>query len=312
MAIVDESGASYYSISELAMVECPQLSVEFRGAVSILNRVIDPLSEYTKIEPHHLSVGMYQHDIKPKKLSKFLEDIVSECIADVGVNVNTASESILRFVPGLNRRSAKEIVHYRRKSPLQNRNDLMNIYGIGHVTFDHCAGFLKVETPNSIPLDSTPVHPDDYVIANEVARRHPELNKYYSSSIPPVTEVISQEDETRIMHLLTLSDPRSSMDPIEIRPAKAWVNDTLISGIQVGMVMDGIVRNITSFGAFIQLVDSGICKDGLLHISEYPIGVYDVHYYKLNQRVPVRILDIEKPRGDDHKSDWRIKLTCRI
>ena len=314
VAIVDESGASYYSVSELAMKELPHLSVEYRGAVSIARRLCDPLSEYVKIEPQRLSVGMYQHDIKEKKLEQFLNDIVCECIADVGVDINTASESLLRFVPGLNRKTAKAIVDFRESQGIRNRMDLRKIHGIGPITFEQCVGFLQVKNSDLSPLDSTAVHPDDYFLANQVIGNHPELSQYLSRNFQRTHHVhIDPDEEARILQLLRLSDPRELYEPVEVRTASEWVGSMGKLEIKEGIVFDGVVRNITSFGAFVQLIGTTAKDDGLLHISNYPMGVQDPHYYKINQSIKVKILSIEEQAGDNAKRrKVRIALTSRL
>ena len=314
VAIVDESGASYYSVSELAMAELPQLSLEYRGAVSIARRLCDPLSEYVKIDPHRLSVGMYQHDIAEKKLEKFLQDIVRECIADVGVDVNTASESLLRFVPGLNRKTAKAIVDFRESHGIHNRADIQKIHGIGPITYKHCIGFLQVKNSTWTPLDSTAVHPDDYTIANQVVQQHPELAQYWSGGVVIPTPVLYEpDDEERILQLLRLSDPRELYEPIEIRTAREWVESLDKTGIKEGAVLNGIVRNITAFGAFVELLHAAAKDQGLLHISNYPLGVQDPHYYNINQSIKVKILSIEDALGSGEKGrKVRISLSARL
>lgn len=314
VAIVDESGASYYSVSELAMKELPNLSIEYRGAVSIAKRLIDPLSEYVKIDPHRLSVGMYQHDIKEKKLEKILHDIVCECIGDVGVDVKTASESLLRFVPGLNRKTAQAIVEFRESYGIQNRKDLMKVFGIGPFTYEQCIGFLQVKDSNWNPLDSTAVHPDDYEIAAHVVRMHPELGQYCPANSHSSTTIpVSAADEYRILQLLRLSDPRELYDPVEVRAAKDWAGSLERIEVKPGAVLTGLVRNITSFGAFVQLVGSNAKDDGLLHISNYPIGVQDPHYYTINQSIQVKILSVESAPNESQKPGKdRISLSSRV
>ena len=314
VAIVDESGASYYSVSELAMKELPNLSIEYRGAVCIAKRLVDPLSEYVKIEPRRLSVGMYQHDIKEKKLEKILHDIVCECIGDVGVDLKTASEPLLRFVPGLNRKTAKAIVEYREAHGIQNRKDLRKVFGIGPITYEQSVGFLQVKDSNWTPLDSTAVHPDDYEIATHVVGMHPELGQYCSGNVHASNAIqISSEDEDRILQLLRLSDPRELYDPVEIRAAKDWVGSLERIEVTPGAVLTGLVRNVTSFGAFVQLVGSNTKDDGLLHISNYPVGVRDPHYYTINQSIQVKILSVESaPAGDPKPGRVRISLSSRV
>jgi len=314
VAIVDESGASYYSVSELGMSELPELSLEYRGAVSIARRLCDPLSEYVKIDPHRLSVGMYQHDIPEKKLEKFLLDIVCECIADVGVDVNTASESLLRFVPGLNRRTAKAIVEFRESHGIHNRMDLRKVYGIGPITYEQSVGFLQVQNSDWTPLDSTAVHPNDYAIATQVVKNHPELGQYWTGNVEMNdSQRVSVEDENRLLQLLRLSDPRELYEPVEIRTAKEWLGSLEKIEVKEDAVLTGIVKNITAFGAFVQLVGTTVTDDGLLHISNYPVGVTDPHYYNINQAIQVRVLSVQQPvKSSDRGAKVRIALCARV
>ena len=314
--IVSESGASRYSVSELAMRELPNLPIEFRGCVSIARRVIDPLSEYVKIEPKHLSVGMYQHDIPPRKLEKNLADAVSNCVADVGVNLNTASEQLLSAVPGLNKGTAAAIVKYRdTNGPFRNRKQLLDVKGVGPVSWTHAVGFLQVPNSDWTPLDNTPVHPEDYPVANEVVRRHHDFHRLYSPIIPPPSTVISEDMELTVLRLLTLSNPRESIDGISVKIAKDFdiAGSGDLSSLE-GRHIDGTVRTVTSFGAFLDISDAGVTSDGLLHISQYPMGASDPHYYRVNQLVRVKIMKVEEEKGGhpSRKSKLRIQLSTRF
>ena len=265
-----------------------------------------------KIDPHRLSVGMYQHDIKASKLEKYLHDIVCECIGDVGVDINTASESLLRFVPGLNRKTAKAIVQYREKRNFSNRLELRNVPGIGPITYQHSVGFLLVKQSDWTLLDSTPVHPDDYEIANEIVRKHDEFKRFWNPKLSNSGRVYGDADEERILQLLRLNDPRESYQPVEIRTAKDWIASLETAEVKPGAQITGIVRNITSFGAFVQLIGANVKDDGLLHISQYPVGVSDPHYYDINQTIRVKVLSVESTNAANSKPQkLRISLSSR-
>ena len=307
ICIVSEAGASRYSISELSMREWPDLAVEYRGCISLVRRALDPLSELSKIEPQHLSVGMYQHDLPKKTLQKYLHNVVSECVAAVGVDLNTASEHVLALVPGLDAHKAHAIVYYRNQilgRPYRNRFELRDVPGLDQTAWLNAIGFIRVVPSDLSPLDGTCVHPEQYIIANEVVKHHMEFSHLYSPQIPAPPGPVSDADEADILRLLTLSDPRDSSDPIPIKPARDWVTDPAA----IGAKTYGTVQTVTSFGAFVSLRNLGITTDGLLHISQYPIGVTDPHYYKANQEVQVMIESAEK--SADGKV--RISLTTRF
>lgn len=321
VCLVSESGASIYSASELGMKELPDLSVEYRGAVSIGRRVLDPISEYTKIEPKHLSVGMYQHDIPSKKLDKYLEKVVSESISTVGIDCNTASEAVLQYVPGLHRGTAATIVRHRQllKRPFRSRKELLAVKGIGRITWSHCIGFLQITASDWTPLDATIVHPDDYSAANAIVRKHTQFQHLYSPNIPlPEDSDVSDRLELYILGLLSQADPRQQriIPPLPIKKAGAFVCTTSSADqqAQVGAVVRGIVRNITTFGAFINISDCGLTQDGLLHISNYPVGVKDPHHYSVNEEVDVKIMSIKAIDGavEDRKHQARDKLRITL
>ena len=291
VCVVSESGASKYSISELAMSEFPGLSVEYRGCVSLVRRALDPLSELTKIEPQHLSVGIYQHDIQKNLLTRYLKLAVTECVAAVGVDANTATVGILALVPALDYPKARSIVHFRdryRASRFTNRFDLATVPGLDSLSWKNAIGFIRVRDSNLTPLDSTAVHPEMYCIANAVVRTTPEFSNLYSPHIPPpLLSVIPNDTEEEVLRLLRLSDPRDDEPSILIKQAREWVNDS--SKAIVGKSFYGFVQTVTPFGAFVSLKGLGIPADGLLHISKYPHGVTDPHYYAANQEVYVTV-----------------------
>ena len=316
LCLVSESGASRYSVSELSMKEFPNLAIEFRGCVSIARRALDPLSEYAKIEPQHLSVGMYQHDIPKKLLCKYLGEVVSECVAQVGVDLNTASETILALVPGLNRTTASAIVEYRKtqlcKQGFRNRFELKNVKGIGPVTFSNCAGFLLVKNSDLTPLDHTAVHPNDYALANAVVRKHSEFSHLFSPKLDLVHAPIPDHIETDILRLLTLCDPRENAEPIRVRHARFFPpSECFESQDARERALEGTVVTVTSFGAFIKLEEAVFNDDGLLHISQYPVGVTDPQYYRVGQKVQVKIISTERSFKNS-RSGFRISLTSRV
>ncbi len=307
VCIITESGASKYSITELSMSELPDLPVEYRGAVSLARRAVDPLAEYVKIDPQHLSVGLYQHDVNQKKLEKFLTEVVTECVASVGVNLNTASASLLRFVPGLNRSTAQAIVEFRgSRGRFHNRRELLEVRGIGPVTYTHSVGFLRVPDSDWTPLDNTAVHPEDYSLANRILRSHKTLSHIAVPGLDSDEMIVEVdgEKERQVLSLVDLGDARTSETPLTVVRA-ADLPVTL--GVTVGRVFTGTVRNVTPFGAFIDLGECGISDDGLLHISQYPQGVKEASHYRINDSVRVIIESMRK----DGKGKIRIGLTTR-
>ncbi len=267
---VDESGASIYSASELAREEFPDLDVTVRGAISIGRRLQDPLAELVKIDPKSLGVGQYQHDVDQKMLRDALDDTVMFCVNQVGVNLNTASWALLRYVSGLGTSLAKSIVHYREEhGRFYDRRELMNVPRLGPKAFQQCAGFLRIpDAPN--PLDRSAVHPESYGIVERMAA---DLKVTIEELIGDA-DLISRIDPSRyeaeggsytvrdiIQELLKPGrDPREQFENVQFREDVTEFED-----LQEGMVLDGVVTNVTAFGAF---VDIGVHQDGLVHISQ--------------------------------------------
>lgn len=305
VCIVSETGASRYSISELGMREFPSLPVEFRGCVSLVRRALDPLAELSKIEPQHLSVGMYQHDLSKQLLGRYLKEVVRGCVAVVGVDLNTASADILALIPGLNYQKAVGIISYRESSSsgrFLNRFELRNVLEIDQNAWINAAGFVRVLNSNLSPLDATAIHPEQYVVANEIVRRHSEFHSFYSPLILRPEFEITSEQESEILRLLRLSDPREMEPPLIVKPAKYWLLERPSESL-VGMKFYGTVRTVTSFGAFISLQGLGVSgSDGLLHVSKYPIGMEDPQYFSANQEVLVMVESVSP----------KISLTCRF
>lgn len=300
--IVSEAGASIYSASKTARDEFPDYDVTVRGAVSIGRRLMDPLAELVKIDPKSIGVGQYQHDVDQQKLQKSLDDVVMSCVNAVGVEVNTASSHLLTYVSGLGPQLARNIVDYRTENgPFKARKQLLKVKRMGEKAFEQCAGFLRIRNAEN-PLDASAVHPESYhvvekmskdlgcdlkeLITNDNKRKEINLDRY----ITPVTGLPTLKD---IMDELAKPgrDPRSKIK--EFSFADVHTMEDLIAG----MVIPGIVTNITKFGAF---VDIGIKQDGLVHISNMSKNyIQDPStVVKLHQHVMVKVLavDIERKR----------------
>jgi len=300
-AVIDEGGASVYSASELASKELPDVDVTLRGAVSIARRLQDPLSEYFKIEPSSLGVGLYQSDVDKKRMAQELKLGVEFAVNRVGVDVNTASAVLLGHVSGLNATLCQRIIAMRDEKPIQSRADLRKVKGMGPRTFTNAAGFLRVH--GSECLDATGIHPEDY----EQVRRMMAMQSK-GSTLDKVAKVlkVSLEKVEEWQSDLLNEDVRKQEPTPRLCSADDTAQQLDDSALAVGMVRDGIVRNITAFGAFI---DIGAHSDGLLHVSQVPFErrhqqLYD--WVKVNQVLKVRIDSLEK-RGNK----LRISLTMR-
>lgn len=300
--VVSEAGASIYSASKIAREEFPDYDVTVRGSVSIGRRLMDPLAELVKLDPKSIGVGQYQHDVDQQKLQKSLDDVVMSCVNAVGVEVNTASKHLLTYVSGLGPQLAQNIIDYRAENgPFKSRKGLLKVKRMGDKAFEQSAGFLRIRNADN-PLDSSAVHPESYpvvekmakdlgcnvkeLIVDETKRKEIKLEKY----VTPVTGLPTLKD---IMEELAKPgrDPRSKIK--EFRFADIHTMEDLIPG----MVVPGIVTNITKFGAF---VDIGIKQDGLVHVSNLTKNfVSDPStVVKLHQHVMVKVLavDIERKR----------------
>ena len=272
--IVDESGASVYSASELARKEFPDYSVEERSAVSIARRLQDPLSELVKIDPKSIGVGQYQHDVSQKKLSETLDFVVSNAVNQVGVNVNTASESLLNYVSGLDRTMAKNIVKYREKhGNFVNREQLLNVPRIGEKSFEQAAGFLRIIDGNE-GLDMTSIHPESYEVARQIMKNYNIAPNIFGKN--EVKLIVEFMDRARLrsdlnIDVYTLNDILDAFvqplrDPRDEFSAPQLRSDILnLEDLKPGMQLEGTVRNVVAFGAF---VDCGVEEDGLVHISK--------------------------------------------
>jgi len=309
VVMVNESGASVYSASEVARAEFPDQDVTVRGAVSIGRRLMDPLAELVKIDPRSIGVGQYQHDVDQGKLKKSLDDEVMSCVSAVGVELNTASKELLAYVPGLGPAIARSIVEYRHQNgPFCNRAQLKKVPRLGPKAYEQAAGFLRIRDSKN-PLDATAVHPESYPVVEQMARdmgctvRHLMQDERLRQQIDLsryVTDTVGLPTLTDIMQELARPgrDPR---DPFEVFSFTEGVNT--IDDVMPGMRLPGIVTNVTNFGAF---VDIGVHQDGLVHISQLADHfVRDpTEVVKVNQKVTVTVLEVDKARN-------RIALSLR-
>ncbi|VEU79566.1 Tex family protein [Haploplasma axanthum] len=303
--IVNEAGASVYSASDLAREEFPDLNVEERSAASIARRLQDPLSELVKIDPKSIGVGQYQHDVTPKKLNESLNFVVTQAVNQVGVNVNTASKALLMYVSGLNKTSANNIVKYRDKiGKFGDRSQLKDVPSFGAKTFEQAIGFLRIPDSNEY-LDRTAVHPESYNIAKTIMKKLNINGAIFGK--PEVKEIIDSISREELMKELkvdkyTLDDILDAFiapmrDPRDEFSQPILKSDVLnIDDLNEGMELEGTVRNVVDFGAF---VDIGLKEDGLVHISKisksfvkHPSDVLNV-----GDIIKVYVLNIDKERG---------------
>ena len=299
--MVNESGASIYSASEVARDEFPDKDVTVRGAVSIGRRLMDPLAELVKIDAKSIGVGQYQHDVDQKKLQASLDDTVVSCVNLVGVELNTASKQILSYVSGLGPQLAQNIIDYRTKNgPFVKRSDLKKVTRLGEKAFEQAAAFLRIRHAKN-PLDASAVHPERYeivekmakdlgckvtdLLADETLRKQIQLSKYVTADVgmPTLTDIISELAKPGL-------DPREKFEAFEFADG---VNN--IKDLRIGMTLPGIVTNITNFGAF---VDIGVHQDGLVHVSQLADKfVKDPNeVVKVSQKVMVRVTEVDEAR----------------
>ena len=275
--MVNESGASIYSASELAREEFPNLDVTVRGAISIGRRLQDPLAELVKIDPKSIGVGQYQHDVEQKLLQQKLTETVESCVNYVGVDLNTASAELLKFVSGISSTVANNIVSYRdEKGKFNNRKELLKVTKLGAKTFEQCAGFLRIRNGNN-PLDNTAVHPESYTVVKQIAQESAinldTLNRNIESNnfIQKLESVNLQQFVTDTIGIPTLKDlieelKKPGRDPREqFQYAQFQEGINEIGDLKEGMQLEGVVTNVVNFGAF---VDVGVHQDGLVHISK--------------------------------------------
>ena len=300
--VVSEDGASVYSASKIAREEFPDKDVTVRGAVSIGRRLMDPLAELVKLDPKSIGVGQYQHDVDQTKLKRSLDMTVESCVNSVGVNLNTASKHLLTYVSGLGPVLAQNIVDYRKANgPFTRRSQLLKVPRLGPAAYEQCAGFLRIQGAAN-PLDNTAVHPESYKIVEQMAkdcgctvaeliadkgkREGIDLRRYVSGTVgmPTLTDIMHELDKPG-------RDPRGQAEEFSFDDSVRTVDD-----LREGMVLPGIVTNITNFGAF---VDIGVHQDGLVHISQLadryvsdPAAVV-----KLHQHVKVRVVEVDRKRN---------------
>jgi len=299
--MVNESGASIYSASEVAREEFPDQDVTVRGAVSIGRRLLDPLSELVKIDPKSIGVGQYQHDVNQAKLKEELDRIVESCVNHVGVDLNTASKHLLTYVSGLSATLARNIVEYRAKNgAFTSREELKKVSLMGPKSFEQCAGFLRIREAVN-PLDNSAVHPETYYVVESMAgdlgcsvgeligqaelRKKIVRKKYVSETVGEFTidDILKELEKPG-------RDPRDTIEEFRFEETVKTMED-----LKQGMTVPGIVTNITNFGVF---VDIGVKQDGLIHISQlsntYVSDPNEV--VKLQQKVMVTVMEVDVAR----------------
>lgn len=295
--IINEAGASVYSASEMGAKELPEYDVGARSAICMARRVIDPLAELVKIEPKSLGVGQYQHDIDEKKLTDALDKTVEDCVNSVGVDLNTASYSLLEHISGITKAVAKNIVSYREKNGIfKNRNELLKVPKLGEKAFEQSAGFLRIRNGNEF-LDSTGIHPESYEAARKVM--HKIKSGFNKSDMQTNYKEIAKELNIGDLTLLDIINEleKPGRDPREELEKPILRSDVLtIEDLKEGMELKGTVRNVVDFGAF---VDIGVHQDGLIHISQFTNKKYIKNpgeVVKVGDIVTVKIINIDKER----------------
>lgn len=307
-AIVSEAGASVYSASELATKEYPDINVSIRGAISIARRLQDPLAELVKIDPKSIGVGQYQHDVNQKRLDESLTGVVEDVVNNVGVDINTATPSLLSYVSGVNKQVASNIVKYREENgKFTSRKDILKVPKLGKAAFVQCAGFLKVPESKNI-LDNTMVHPESYDKTEELIQSLgfdlKEVNEQDLKLVIDKLENINIDKVSKTLNIgvLTMQDiitelKKPGRDPRDEMPKIVVKSDVLsIDDISEGMILTGTVRNVVDFGAF---VDIGIKNDGLVHISELSSKFVrnPMEEVSVGDIVKVKVIGIDKQKG---------------
>lgn len=302
-AVVNEAGASVYSASKLGAEEFPEYDVSLRSAISIGRRLQDPLAELIKIDVKSIGVGQYQHDMPEKRLSEVLEGVVEDCVNSVGVDLNTASASLLSFVAGLNSATAKNIVEYRKTNPFRERSEIMNVSKIGPKAFEQCAGFLRITDGKNV-LDNTGVHPESYPAARMLIKHFGYNDEEVAAGgLKGLREKVEKEGLERIAVLCgvgeyTLMDivaelEKPGRDIRDELPQPELRSDLMdIKDLKAGMELKGVVRNVIDFGVF---VDIGVHQDGLVHISEIADGFikHPSEVLHVGQNVTVKVLGVD-------------------
>ena len=295
---VSESGASVYSASEIARQEFPDLDLTVRGAISIARRLQDPLAELVKVDPKSIGVGQYQHDVDQRRLKQSLEATVESCVNRVGVDLNTASWALLRYVAGITERTAQKIVAYRNDNGrFRSRVELTAVPGFGPKTFEQAAGFLRIRGGEN-PLDMTAVHPESYPVVEKIAASFGVTVAELIGKPELIEKVKLEGFQTETVGMYTLGDIREELrkpgrDPRDKFVAPQWRDDVReIADLKPGMTLEGVVTNVTRFGAF---VDVGVHQDGLVHVSElanrYVKEASEV--VKVGQIVKVQVLNAD-------------------
>lgn len=307
--IISEAGASVYSASTVARDEFPDLDAAQRGNISIARRVLDPLAELVKIDPKSVGVGLYQHDVNQMRLSKKLDDVVESCVNTVGVNLNTASASLLNYVSGISKTISENIVKHREtKGPFRSRKELLEVAGVGEFRFQQAAGFLRLPESEN-PLDNTAIHPESYDAAKKLCQKFEiDLNhlnemqqlmplKFQNLNVRKVAEELQIGEPTLELIVENLMKP--GRDPRESLPKPILRQDILkLEDLSTGDTLEGTVRNVVDFGAF---VDLGVKQDGLLHISKMSLDgskVTNPHdVVSVGDIIKVAVDSIDQERG---------------
>jgi protein Tex len=312
--IVNEAGASVYSASAIAKKEFPELEASQRGNISIARRILDPLAELVKIDPKSIGVGLYQHDVNQKLLSEKLDNVVESCVNYVGIDVNTASASLLTYVSGLNKRIAENIVKYREsKGRFNNRERLMEVSGLGEKAFEQSAGFLKI-LDGSNPLDNTFIHPESYAAAERLLSMINLPLAKVNESGTLINLIVKQKGTKKLAEEIGIGEPtlidiienlkKPGRDPRQELPLPILRSDVLkIEDLKEGMKLKGTVRNVVDFGAF---VDIGVKQDGLLHISQIADKFVKnpLDFINVGDIIEVKIIGLDASRN-------RISLSMR-
>ena len=305
--VVSEAGASVYSASKIARDEFPNYDVTVRGSVSIGRRLSDPLAELVKIDPKSIGVGQYQHDVDQNKLKDQLDAVVMSCVNSVGINVNTASKSLLSYVSGIGEKMAENIVAFRSENgPFEDRKQLKRVPRLGEKAYQQAAAFIRIKDGKN-PLDNSAVHPEAYAIVEKMAKDLGIKTHELVANKEKITQISPEKYITSEIGILTLKDILKELEKPGLDPRKAAKvfefdpNVRTIKDLKTGMILPGIVNNITAFGCF---VDIGTKESGLVHISQLKAGfVSDVNeVVKLHQHVQVKVVEVDEARK-------RIQLT---
>jgi uncharacterized protein len=305
--VVSEAGASVYSASKIARDEFPNYDVTVRGSVSIGRRLSDPLAELVKIDPKSIGVGQYQHDVDQTKLQLALDSTVMSCVNSVGININTASKSLLSYVSGIGEKMAENIVAFRLENgPFEDRKQLKKVPRLGEKAYQQAAAFIRIKDGKN-PLDNSAVHPEAYTIVEKMAKDLGVKTNELVANKEKIAQISPEKYITSEIGILTLKDILKELEKPGLDPRKAAKifefdpNVRSIKDIKTGMILPGIVNNITAFGCF---VDVGIKESGLVHISQLKEGyVADVNeVVKMHQHVQVKVVEVDEARK-------RIQLT---